>query len=158
MPVIKLQTEINATIGLCFDLSRSIDLHIVSTHGTGERAIAGRTSGLIEKGETVTWNAKHLGVRQNLTSIITDCDYPTFFADEQLKGAFKRFRHEHLFVEHGAKTVMTDIFEFESPLGLLGQLANRLFLTNYMKHFLVTRNRIIKEFAESDKWKSVLKN
>jgi ligand-binding SRPBCC domain-containing protein len=158
MPVIKLQTEINAPIGICFDLSRSIDLHVISTYGTGERAIAGRTSGIIEKGETVTWNAKHLGVRQNLTSIITDCDYPTFFADEMVKGAFKRFRHEHKFVQHGTKTMMTDIFEFESPLGVLGRLANRLFLTSYMQHFLLIRNQTIKEFAESDKWKLVLKN
>ncbi len=149
MPVINLTTEIKAPIGVCFDLSRSIDLHMLSTANTGERAIAGRTSGLIEKGETVTWRAKHLGVWQNLTSIITDCVYPSFFADEMVKGAFKRFRHEHKFVQQGDVTIMTDSFDFDSPLGILGHLANRIFLTKYLEGFLLQRNQTIKAIAES---------
>ncbi len=156
MPVITLTTEIKAPIGVCFNLSRSIDLHMLSTANTGEKAIAGRTSGLIEKGETVTWRAKHLGVWQNLTSIITDCVYPTFFADEMVKGAFKRFRHEHKFVQQAEITTMTDTFDFDAPLGMLGHLANRLFLTKYLEGFLMQRNQTIKEFAESGRWKEVL--
>jgi hypothetical protein len=58
MPTINLTTEINAPIEICFDLSRSIDLHKHSMEHTGEEAIAGRTSGLIEDGEFVTWQAK----------------------------------------------------------------------------------------------------
>lgn len=72
MPCISLTTEIKAPIERCFDLSRSIDLHVVSTSGTDEKAVGGRTSGLIEKNETVTWQAVHLGVKQNLTSLITE--------------------------------------------------------------------------------------
>jgi hypothetical protein len=73
---IEISTQINASLERCFDLSRSIDLHIGSTKQTGERAIAGRTSGLMELGETVTWRAKHFGVWQNLTSKITDLSTP----------------------------------------------------------------------------------
>jgi hypothetical protein len=40
MPVISLKTIIEADIGLCFDLARSIDLHTISTAHTNERAIA----------------------------------------------------------------------------------------------------------------------
>lgn len=76
MSVIQLTTIIKAPIERCFDLSRSIDLHMESTSGTGERAIAGRTSGLIEHNELVTWRAKHLGVWQQLSSKITEYEYP----------------------------------------------------------------------------------
>ncbi len=97
MPKIELHTHINAPIGKVFDLSRSIDLHMRSTAQTGEQAIAGKTAGLMEPGETVTWRAKHFGIWQKLTSKITEFNYPTFFADEMVSGAFKSFRHEHHF-------------------------------------------------------------
>jgi ligand-binding SRPBCC domain-containing protein len=149
MPSIVLSTRINAPVERCFDLSRSIDLHTDSMKHTGEKAIAGRTSGLIELNETVTWEAKHFGVRQTLTSKITEFDYPNYFVDEQVSGAFKSFRHEHRFVQQPGRTLMTDIFSFESPLGILGRLANALFLKSYMKRLLQKRNEIIKQAAES---------
>ncbi|MEB0263933.1 MULTISPECIES: SRPBCC family protein [unclassified Mucilaginibacter] len=150
MPKIVLTTIINAPIQRCFNISRDIDVHVASTAHTGERAIAGRTSGLIELGETVTWRAKHFGIRQNLTSKITEFNSPNFFADEMVAGAFKSFRHEHYFAEERKQTVMRDVFVFESPLGLLGKLANWLFLKRYMTGLLVTRNLVIKEVSEKD--------
>src|ERR1700743_2522414 len=97
MPTIVLITKINAPVETVLNLSRSIDLHIVSTKQTGERAIGGRTSGLIGLNETVTWRAKHFGIWQNLTSKITVFNPPNLFADEMVSGAFKSFRHEHHF-------------------------------------------------------------
>jgi len=147
--VIELSTMIDAPIQVCFDLSRSIDLHIESTKQTGEKAIAGRTSGLIEMGEIVTWRAKHFGVWQNLTSKITEFKSPDYFTDEMVSGAFNSFRHEHLFFAVNNQTVMKDIFMFESPLGWLGRFANILFLGEYMKRLLIERNRVIKLAAEA---------
>jgi ligand-binding SRPBCC domain-containing protein len=149
MTQIELSTHINAPIERCFDLARSIDLHIESTKQTGERAIAGRTGGLIELGETVTWRAKHFGIWQNLTSKITEFEYPNYFTDEMVNGAFKSFRHEHLFFAVGMQTVMKDIFVFESPFGRLGRLANSLFLDEYMERLLLERNKVIKKAAEN---------
>ena len=148
MPVIELITHINAPIAKCFDLSRSIDLHMESTKQTGETAIAGRTSGLISLGETVTWRAKHFGVWQTLISKITQFDYPVSFTDEMVSGAFKSFKHQHLFFDESGKILMKDVFQFESPLGLAGKLVNSLFLTGYMKKLLETRNLVIKKEAE----------
>lgn len=156
MPVINLQTHINANINIVFDLSRSIDLQSKYVTDSNERAVAGRTSGLIGHNETVTYRGKHLGVKQYLTSRVTDFDPPHFFADEMQKGAFKSMRHEHHFISTGKGTIMKDVFNFESPLGILGKLANTLFLKSYMTNFLVNRNKVIKEFAESGRWKEVL--
>jgi len=151
MPAIHLQTLIKADIEICFDLSRSIDLHIESTKHTGETAIAGRTSGLIELGETVTWRAKHFGIWQTLTSKITDMQSPVLFVDEMQRGAFKSFKHEHHFAEQDGATLMTDVFTFESPLGLLGVIADKLFLTGYLTDLLLKRNEVIKLHAETIK-------
>ncbi|MDF0718347.1 SRPBCC family protein [Muricauda sp. 334s03] len=158
MPRIELKTEIEARKEIVFDLSRSIDLHKISIEHTNEEAIGGKTSGLIGTGEWVTWRAKHFGVYQKLTSKITDFYRPDFFADEMVNGAFKSFRHEHHFKESNGGTLITDYFDYKSPFGLLGNLADNIFLKNYMKVLLEKRNRTIKEFAESKRWKEVIKN
>lgn len=156
MPKIELTTEIKSTLEICFDLSRSIDLHKISTAQTNEEAIAGRTNGLINLNETVTWQATHFGIKQKLTSKITAFDRPNYFVDEQIKGIFKSIFHEHTFEQVGDKIIMKDIFEFHSPFGILGMIFNKLVLTNYLKDLLTNRNQIIKEFAETEKWKEVL--
>ena len=156
MPIIELQTEIRANIEIVFDLSRSIDLHKISTEHTNEKAVAGRTSGLIELDESVTWRAKHFGIYQKLTSRVTEFRRPTYFADEMISGAFSRFKHQHHFEDLNGKTLMKDVFDYKSPLGILGKLADKMFLENYLKDLLIERNRIIKKFAESDKWKQIL--
>ncbi len=148
MPTIKLLTKIIAPIERVFDLSRDIDLHKLSSQKTKEEAIAGKTSGLIGLGESVTWRAKHFGIWLTHTSKITEFEQLNYFVDEMTKGAFKSFRHEHRFQEMESITLMTDILEFESPLGFLGRLFNKWVLTNYLRRFLTVRNEVIKAEAE----------
>ncbi|TYP74203.1 SRPBCC family protein [Aquimarina intermedia] len=156
MPEIKIKTIINAKRLIVFDLSRSIDLHKISTEHTNETAIDGKTEGLIELGEFVTWRAKHFGIYQHLTSKITKYDRPNSFTDEMVKGAFKSFKHDHYFKEVNGRTEMIDLFTYESPLGILGNIADSLFLENYIKRLLIKRNDTIKLYAESGKWEELL--
>jgi ligand-binding SRPBCC domain-containing protein len=153
MPKIIITTNINAPIQRCFDLARSIDLHQATSAITNEKAIAGTTSGLINKGEMVTWEATHFGIRQTLTSIITKMNAPFMFEDCMIKGAFKKIQHQHLFEEKNGQTIMMDVFLFESPYWILGNIFNYFVLTNYMKRFLEKRNRMIKQVAETEEWK-----
>jgi ligand-binding SRPBCC domain-containing protein len=155
MPVIELQTRIDAPVERVFDLARNIDLHMDSAGATGERAVAGVTSGLIGLGDTVTWRARHFGVWQHLGVRIVAFDRPRFFRDEMLTGAFRSMAHDHLFEasDDGERTTMRDVFRFEAPLGPLGRVAESLFLTRYMQAFLIERNRVIKATAESEAWR-----
>ena len=73
-----------------------------------------------------------------------------------VSGAFSEFKHEHHFAESDSGTLMTDIFDYKSPFGILGKLADKLFLKKYMTDLLAERNRVVKEFAESDNWKEIL--
>jgi ligand-binding SRPBCC domain-containing protein len=156
MPKIELTTVIDAPIDICFDLARSIDLHKLSTEGTDEQAIDGVTTGLIGPDEFVTWRARHFGIMQQMTSKITAFYRPNYFRDEMTKGIFKSIKHDHRFEANGSSTEMKDIFEFETPYGILGKLVNWLVLYAYLHSLLEKRNRIIKEVAESGKWKSIL--
>ncbi|WP_025142190.1 SRPBCC family protein [Pedobacter jeongneungensis] len=151
MPTIILKTLINAPVERSFDLSRSIDLHVQSMKASGEQAIAGKVSGLINLDESVTWRAKHFGIYFEMTNKITAMEYPNYFIDKMIKGPFKKLHHQHLFKTIDTQTEMTDIFEFKAPLGILGWLVEKLFLTRYMKQLLAERNEVIKREAEGDK-------
>lgn len=154
MPLIEIKTIIKADIKTCFDLARNIDFHKASMEHFNERAIAGKTSGLIELGEWVTWEATHLGVKQQLTSKITEFENPNYFVDEMVSGAFKSFKHEHIFEKSYDNkydvdyTLMIDKFHFQSPFGIIGKVANFLFLKRYMTNLLVTRNTCLRAKAE----------
>ena len=149
MALIRLETYINAPIERCFDLSLSIDLHRHSVAHTHERPVAGVTSGVMKLGDTVTWEAVHFGIKQHLTSKITAYERPYRFTDEMVRGAFQELTHLHEFVPQPPGTLMIDLFAFRAPLGILGRLAERLVLTRYMKGLLLTRNRYLKQVAES---------
>ena len=153
MPVIKLTTEIRAPLERAFDLARSVELHIASTAHTGERAVAGVTSGLMELGQEVTWRARHFGTWQHLTSRITAFVRPFHFRDSMVRGAFQGFDHDHFFSQRGELTVMRDVFDFQSPFGILGRAADCLFLSDYMRRFLLARNALIKTVAETEQWR-----
>lgn len=156
MPLIELETAIAAPQDRVFDLARSIDAHLASAHGTNEQAIAGRTTGLIELGETVTWRARHLGITQHLTVRITSMDRPHSFADEMIQGAFASMRHIHRFRPHTSGTIMRDEFYFTAPLGILGRIVEHAFLTRYMHAFLENRALTLKSLAESGEWQRFL--
>ena len=156
MPVIDLETRINAPIERVFDLARSIDLHRRSMDHTKERAVAGVTSGLIGLGQTVTWEAVHFGIKQRLTSKITICDRPTHLQDIMVAGAFAGFTHDHYLSEIDVGTIMRDRFDFSSPFWPLGAIADVLFLARYMTGLLEKRNQAIKQAAESEDWRQFL--
>jgi len=156
MPVIHLTTFIAAPAERVFDLSRSTELHVESMKQHGEEAVSGVREGLMEKDDTVTWKARHLFKNRLLRSKITEMKKKTMFVDEQIEGGFKKMRHEHHFKPCDNGTIMIDLFEFEAPYGAVGRVIASLYLTRYMRQLLEHRNRIIKEYAESEKWRTFL--
>ncbi|MCK8521624.1 SRPBCC family protein [Aquimarina sp. D1M17] len=149
MTTIRLKTEIKAPLEIVFDASRDIDLHIESTSTSNEKAIAGRTSGLIKLNETVTWKGKHFGMYLTHQSKITAFNFPFNFTDEMMKGHFKSFKHQHIFKPSSNNTIMTDILTYQTPYGYAGKLFDTLFLKKYLTNFLLTRNHYIKTHVET---------
>jgi ligand-binding SRPBCC domain-containing protein len=155
---IQLETRITAPAERCFLLSLSIDLHVDSTASTRERAVAGVTTGLIRGGESVTWQGRHFGLMLRHTSRITQYEPPIFFQDVMTAGLFRSFEHDHRFQQKGSETVMRDELRFSAPLGILGLTTERFVLRGYLTRFLHERNRLVKEVAESHRWRGYLPN
>ena len=157
MVTIEQCMQIAAPIQRCFDLSRSVEVHLLGTEQSGEQVAGGIKTGLIGPNEFVRWRAKHLGFRQHLTSKITAFDSPSYFQDTMIEGAFKFMQHDHFFLALSeTSTEMRDRFTFEAPLPAFGFIAERLFLRRYMDHLLSRRNEILKQIAESDRWRHFL--
>ncbi len=155
--MVKLEelTVIHAPIERCFDLARSIEVHLAGNGSHGEAVVGneGVTSGLIGMAQRVTWRAKHLGVWQTLTSEITAMERPVHFQDTMVQGAFRFMQHDHFFrFLSSRETEMTDIFCFAAPLPLLGRIAEMIFLSRYMRTLLHERNVVLKGIAESADW------
>lgn len=122
-----------------FEISLDIDAHVSSMQQSGERAIAGTTSGTIGLGETVTWRARHFGIWFTMTAKITELEKPARFVDQQVRGPFKTFVHEHRFESVGSGCRMTDTITVGSPI--FGRLAECMFLVPYLRRLITKRNR-----------------
>ena len=148
MPILILETFIHAPAEVCFDLMRDIRIHTQTTSQTGERAVAGMTKGPIGLGQTVTFEGTHFGVRQRFKVEVVEFDRPRLFVDEMREGAFKSFRHVHEFEEREGGTLLRDTLEWTSPLGILGKIADKLFIEGHMRKLVSGRNAKLKEIAE----------
>ena len=145
---IELVTVIAAPPQVCFDLARDVELHPRSLAHTGERAVAGRTTGRIGPGEQVTWRARHFGCWHEHTARITVFDAPHHFRDTMVRGRFALFEHDHFFAPGPAGTCMRDVLVFRSPCGWLGRIADRVVLRGYLTRLLARRNTAIRLAAE----------
>ncbi len=139
MPTIIIETLIHARAQECFDLIRDERIH-TEPHP----AIFGD----LGLGQTVTFKSKYFGVEQSLTVKVTEFNCPTLLVDKMIEGSFKSFKHIHefLFVENG--TLMRDTIVWESPLGILGKLVDKLILEKHLRQLVTTRNAKLKALAE----------
>jgi ligand-binding SRPBCC domain-containing protein len=138
---IRLVTDLPTSLDRAFALSLDIGAHLRSMAATGEQAVAGTTTGTIGLGESVTWRARHLGVVWRMTSRVTALEAPHRFVDEQVRGPFARFRHEHTFTAVPGGTRMVDEIAFRAPLGVLGRIAEALVLRRHLRRLIAERNR-----------------
>lgn len=145
----ELVTDIAAPVQVCFDLSRTVDVHLQSLQHTGERAVAGKTSGLLGLGDEVTWRARHFGVMHEHAARITAFDPPRHFRDSMVRGRFRSFEHDHFFEAIGNGTRMRDVVTFASPCGWLGRAVDRLVLRRYLERLIAVRNSALRQLAEA---------
>jgi hypothetical protein len=152
-------TIIQAPIERCFDLARSVEVHLLSNIHCGKQAqsIAGITTGLVGLAGEVTWRAKHLGIWQNLTTRVTAMEFPYYLQVTMVRGIFRWMQADHRFQSlPSGGTEMKNVFSIAAPLPLLGRLAEIIFLRRYMLALIRERNAVIKRVAESSEWKRYL--
>ncbi|MFI1304044.1 SRPBCC family protein [Streptomyces sioyaensis] len=134
-------TAVAAPPDQVFAVCLDVEAHTRSMADSSERAVGGKTRGELALGDTVTFQARHLGMTWRLKARITSYDRPRCFVDEQESGPFKRWRHAHHFEPDGTGgTIMRDVIDFASPLGPVGRIVDRLLLRRYMPHLIRIRN------------------
>ena len=77
----------------------------------------------IEEGTIIDYRLRLFGVPFRWRTRISQWQPSELFADEQLRGPYKSWRHLHTFVEHDNGTRMTDRVEYRLPFQPLGSLA-----------------------------------
>jgi ligand-binding SRPBCC domain-containing protein len=118
---------------------------------THERVVTSTASDLLGPDAVVTWEGTHFGAQIRLMSKITQFDPPRSFEDEQIAGPFQSFWHRHEFSDNSGVTVMRDLIRYRAPFGLLGSLAERVFLDRYLRSLLERRAAHLRALAESER-------
>lgn len=145
-------TRLPTDIETAFDLSLTVEVHVESFSRSQERAVAGVTSGVMKLDEEVTWRARHFGRVWTMRSRISALERPTRFVDEQVRGPFAQWWHEHRFTPiDDTTTEMVDVIVFRAPLGILGRIAERIGLTWYMRRLIDARNDTLVRLASADR-------
>lgn len=143
MATFALERIVPAPPEAVFDLSLDVGLHLESQSSRGERAVGGRTSGMLGEGDQITWSARHFGVRFRMSSVVFDVDRPRRFRDRQTQGPFGAFFHTHEFLPASDGTLMRDTIEFRSPFGPLGRLVDALIMRRHLIAVITERNDAI---------------
>lgn len=146
---IREETIINATPKAVFDVSRDIGLHLEHGKAHGEIVVKGRTEGLMQQDEIITWEAKHLGMRRRLTVLMEKTIDPELIITTMTKGPFSHFVHFHRIQAQGNQTLLIDDVFIKAPFGILGYFAEILFLKKYMRDFIRNRNAHLKKSCGS---------
>jgi hypothetical protein len=159
VPQLTVVTTIAAPIEACFDAALDVAAHAESASFSGERLVApGKREGHLALGDLVCFEGRHFGVRQRFCARIVELERPHRFADEMVDGAFTWLRHIHEFEPDaaGTSTVMRDTLTWQAPLGILGRIADTLFLVRHMRWFVETKQRALKEIIERQRAVTVL--
>ncbi len=67
-------------------------------------------------------------LRSNWVTEITHLSALEYFVDEQRFGPYSFWHHKHFFTEKEGSTEVRDLVHYRLPLGLLGRVANALFV------------------------------
>lgn len=87
-----------------------------------------------------------LNIPQTWITEITHVDEPFYFVDEQRFGPYKMWHHEHIFTEiPNVGVEMQDIVTYMIPFGLLGRIANSLFVRKRVLEIFQYRKEVLNE-------------
>jgi hypothetical protein len=148
--ILKSSRIIRASVQQCFDLTRSIDVHVYTARSITGKAVSGKTSGLAELGDVTTWSAQFFGLNFALTTKVITLQAPYELSEQLERGLFKKFEHVYSLHNLGdGTTELEDVFTFVSPFGWLGRLFDLCVLQKVMRHVMETRLDDIKRLAET---------
>jgi ligand-binding SRPBCC domain-containing protein len=155
MPSIHLTSFITAPRERVYDLTRNISVYKKLFDKRKEEFKYSSTSRLLENGESIVIVAKHLGKRRAVSLQLSDVDKSNSFRFTMSKGDLTNYSHLHHFKSADNGTFLIDMVEFGCPVDFTGRLLGRFYFRKYLETLMHERNAIIKDFAETEKWKAI---
>jgi ligand-binding SRPBCC domain-containing protein len=86
-----------------------------------------------------------LGIKTTWVTEITQVRDGEYFIDEQRVGPYTMWHHQHLLEEKGGGVLMTDIITYQPPFGILGSIANSLFIRKKLEGIFEYRFKVLEE-------------
>lgn len=99
--------------------SRPENLALITPRSLGFRLLTPRPVNM-EKGRTIDYTIRLLGLRVRWRTLITRYDPPRCFVDEQLSGPYSFWHHTHRFEHHNGGTLLNDEVHYALPMVLVG--------------------------------------
>jgi ligand-binding SRPBCC domain-containing protein len=79
-----------------------------------------------------------MGIKLNWVTKIAHASAPEYFVDEQRFGPYSFWHHKHFIKEIAGGVEIVDLVHYKIPMGILGDLANMIFVKNKLKDILTT--------------------
>ena len=86
-----------------------------------------------------------LGIKINWLTEITHVVDKHFFVDEQRSGPYKLWHHQHKLTEINGEVMMEDIVTYIPPFGIIGKIANCIFIEKQIKEIFKYRTEAIEK-------------
>jgi ligand-binding SRPBCC domain-containing protein len=87
-----------------------------------------------------------LGIKTNWVTEITHVVDKSYFVDEQRVGPYTMWHHQHIISPVKNGVLMKDIISYKPPFGILGNIANVLFIRKKLKSIFNYRTKVLEEF------------
>jgi ligand-binding SRPBCC domain-containing protein len=157
LPQIERSVEIDAPLERVFAFVIDIRNHRRVVPPETQEHLLDAGDGPMRVGVVVRLRARYGGVRWTLASQISAFDPPgpdhpesAYFRDEQVRGPFAVWQHDHWFASTTTGTRLTDRFTYAAPLGPLGRVAERFWLNGRMRHLLEYMQKAQKRLLEAE--------
>ena len=99
----------------------------------------------LERGSLLRYRLRIFGIPISWRTEITEWTPPRGFVDEQLRGPYRLWIHEHRLEPDGGGTIVRDRIRYRIPLGPVGRLAGRLFVRRWLDEIFDYRGARIAE-------------
>ena len=86
-----------------------------------------------------------LGIKMTWVTEITHVEHENFFVDEQRVGPYRMWHHQHHIQEIPGGILMEDIIDYQPPMGLLGDIANSLFIARQLNEIFTYRKEAVEK-------------
>ena len=87
-----------------------------------------------------------LGIKMTWVTEITQVSELKYFVDEQRVGPYKMWHHQHFIEPVEGGVLMTDIVDYQPPLGFLGAIANQLVIKSQLNEIFSYRTKQLEAY------------